>query len=553
MNAPLPSLLLPRSATSLLAALAASSNAALRVAIAPALVQPLFDHVLQQGDLAALPRVLIVGALVVTAGSLALWAQDVLFGRLAAQLGARWREGVYQRLLQREGLEGESSSGGLASRLISDLKEVEVYVQYGLGSLVAESLTAMFIVAVLFYLNPLVTLVVLGLALPLGAALWWVGRKIERQAERAQAATEEVGAHVQEGLKHLEVARAFGLERFFLARLAPSNQRAERAQRRRALWAGLQTPLAQVLGFGLIAALLVLLTGSVATGRMSLGEVTAYLTLLALLATPAQLLPRAYALLQGAKAANRRLTALTSSPPTPQRREGPPPSSTAPQATLELRDLSFDYGKGPVLTSVSLELCAPGLVAITGESGSGKSTLLRLLLRLLHPTSGAIFLQGEPLAALPDAALRQRIGYVPQETALLRASVRENLTLGRATDDAALWRVLAAVRLDEAIGALPGGLDYPLREDGAGLSGGQRQRLAVARALLGEPDILLLDEPSANLDAESERTLQETLKAQAKARLVIVVAHRAALVEAAQRVYRLERGELRAITRGALT
>jgi ATP-binding cassette subfamily B protein len=528
-------------------------NAALRVAIAPALVQPLFDHVLQQGDLAALPRVLIVGALVVTAGSLALWAQDVLFGRLAAQLGARWREGVYQRLLQREGLEGESSSGGLASRLISDLKEIEVYVQYGLGSLVAESLTAMFIVAVLFYLNPLVTLAVLGLALPLGAALWWVGRKIERQAERAQAATEEVGAQVQEGLKHLEVARAFGLERFFLARLAPSNQQAERAQRRRALWAGLQTPLAQVLGFGLIAALLVLLTGSVAAGRMSLGEVTAYLTLLALLATPAQLLPRAYALLQGAKAANRRLTALTSSPPTPQRREGPPSSPTAPQATLELHDLSFAYGKGPVLDCVSLELHAPGLIAVTGESGSGKSTLLRLLLRLLHPTSGAIFVQGEPLAALPDAALRQRIGYVPQETALLRASVRNNLTLGRAAGDAALWRALAAVRLDEAIAALPGGLDYPLREDGAGLSGGQRQRLAVARALLGEPDILLLDEPSANLDAESERTLQETLKAQAKVRLVIVVAHRVALVEAAHQVYRLERGKLRAITREALT
>ena len=446
-------------------------------------------------------------------------------------------------------MERESSSGGLTSRLLTDLKEVEVYLQFGLGTLLAESLTIVGIMAVLLYSNPLATLLLLAMMAPLALVLTWTGRRVEALSTRVQTNTEEVGAHLQEGLKHREVARAFGLELFLLNRLRPANERTAHAQSTRARWAGAQTPLAQVLGFAAVAVLLVILARSAAAGRMSLGEVTAYLTLLALLSTPAQLLPRGYALLQSARAAATRLQALlAASPGVPVENASsfPPPTATP---RLRLEHLHFTYGTHNILKDVEADFRGPALVALTGTSGSGKTTLLRLLLGLEQPTQGRVVLDDVALERLPEDVLRARIAYVPQDTALFRASLRDNLLLGRDYSEARLWEVLAAVRLTEIVRALPGGLDYPLSEDGGGLSGGQRGRLAVARALLSEPEVLLLDEPSANLDAESEGVLIATLKKQARDCLVLVVAHRPALVSAADEVYTLERGRLEATVR----
>ena len=276
---------------------------------------------------------------------------------------------------------------------------------------------------------------------------------------------------------------------------------------------------------------------------MSLGEVTAYLTLLALLSTPAQLLPRGYALLQSARAAATRLRALLTASPEvlTELRDLPPPTATP---RLRLEHVHFTYGAHEVLKNIEADFRGPALIALTGTSGSGKTTLLRLLLGLKSPTQGHITLDDVGLERLPENVLRTRVAYVPQDTALFRASLRDNLLLGRDYSEARLWEVLAAVRLAETVRALPGGLDYPLSEDGGGLSGGQRGRLAVARALLSEPEVLLLDEPSANLDAASEGVLVTTLKKQAKTRLVLVVAHRPALVSAADEVYALEQGRL---------
>ncbi len=531
----MPSLLLPRSLPALLAALAAASNAMLRVAVVPVVVQPLFDTVLLAGELNRLPLVLLIGGAVVAAGSLALWAQDALFGRVAAQTSARWREGLYEHLLGQDALAASQSSGGLASRVIHDLKENETYLQFGLGTLIAESLTAIGILAVLLYLNANATLTLLALIVPLALLLWVVGRRIQRTSQRAQAETEAVGAHLQEGLRQLEVARAFGLTPFLLARLRPANRATAQAQSERALWAGLQTPLAQLLGFAAIAVLVALLAASVQRGEMSLGEVTAFITLLALLATPAQLLPRGYALLQQAKAAALRLHSLLAAP-APSGPARLSPARVEPQ--LKLQQLSFSYPGGPpLLERLELELRGPALVALTGDSGAGKTTLLKLLLRLLKPTTGRILLGGYELSAYTEEALRRHVAYVPQEVALFRGTLRDNLLLARDYPEARLWHVLVAVELMLTVHALPGGLDYVLREDGAGLSGGQRQRLMVARALLSEPAVLLLDEPTANLDHDAEQALITTLTKQARERLVLVVAHRPAIIAAAERVW----------------
>jgi ABC-type multidrug transport system fused ATPase/permease subunit len=210
---------------------------------------------------------------------------------------------------------------------------------------------------------------------------------------------------------------------------------------------------------------------------------------------------------------------------------------------LRLENVSFSYDTQVVLQGIHFAFPKRGLVALVGESGAGKSTLAALLLRFLRPTGGEIYLDGQPYAFLKEETLRQRVAYVPQSTDLLSGTVRDNLLLGRKVSEEKLLWVLKAVRLETLVQSL--GLQYELREDGLGLSGGQRQRLAVARALLSEPDVLLLDEPSANLDEESERVLLETLTLQAKERLVIVVAHRPGVIEVADEVLELQGGQLK--------
>ena len=556
----LPSLLLPTTQPALLGMLAAVVNAALRVAIVPLFVVPVFDRVIAANDLSYLPQVLLVAGGVTVGGALALFAQDALLGHAAAQVTARWRTGIYDALLRRSPETLPGTSGGLAGRVVTDLKDVENYIQHGIGTLVAESASVVGILGVLFYYNARATLLLLLLGVPLVALLALLGKRLTAAATSSQAGLEAVSAHLQEGLRHHAVVRAFGARVFMLERFANANTDTRKAGTRRGVLAAVQTPAAQLLIFGAVALLVALLAQSAARGALTPGEVVAYLVLVLLLATPAQLLPKGYALRQQASAASVRLRALldgtkaplskggwgdlsqatkdvahrSKSPPNPPLLKG---GTATFEAGLELAQVTFTYpGGSPLLKNVTLALPERGLVALVGESGSGKTTLLKLLLNFVAPDEGHIYLSGVPLAKLPDAELRGRVGYVPQSPDLLRGSLRENVLLGRVCSEDQVWKVLREVGLESAVRALPGELSYEVSEDGAGLSGGQRQRLAVARALVGEPDVLLLDEPSANLDTESERVLVTTLQAQAEKRLVLVVAHRPAVAEVADLV-----------------
>jgi ATP-binding cassette subfamily B protein len=532
----LPDLLFPRLPLTAAAMLAAAAGALLQVVLVPLLVGSLFDEVLVEGQFDRLTGVLITGGAIATAGALALWAQDAWFGRLAATVAARWREGTYRTLLRRDALDREQSSGGLASRILADLREVETYLQFSIGTLVVESVTVIAIVAFLFSMNAPATGVLLLLVIPLASAMLLVGRKVEQASLRVLELTEKTGAHLQEGLGQLEVARAFELDAFLTDRLQRDSLRLARMQSHRALWAGLQTPLAQFLGFGALGVLVLLLAGATQQGSMTLGQVTSFITLVALLTTPVQLLPRAFAMLQAARTANSRLRKLVQ-PAAPQPvaagTTNPAPAGTGEAALLVLDRVTFRFdAHAPVLHEATAQLSAPALVALVGDSGAGKSTLLRLLLRLLTPESGRVLLGGTDLALLPDAELRRAVAYVPQESALFQASLRDNLLLGRAYDDERLWSVLEQVELKQAVQDM-GGLDYLTGERGGGLSGGQKQRLAIARALLSEPQLLLLDEPTSNLDQASEQAILRTLVQQASQRLVLATTHRPALLAAA--------------------
>ena len=525
--------LFPRSLLALLGFFAAIGTAGLRVAIIPLFVTPLFDQVLTAGDLSALPGILILVGLAVIGTSVLLFSQDGLFGREAAIIAERWREQIYQDLLKRRPGTLPGTSGGITGRILTDLKDVEMFIQFGVGSLIAESVTILGTLAILAALSFNATLALVLLTIPTIGILWLVGYRLRQAATSTQASTEAVSAHLQEGLKHHRVAKAFNALHFLMARFSVDNKLTRVASIRRTYLASLQVPMTQILVFLAVAGLVSLLAGRVVEGILTAGEAATFLALVAFLATPAQILPRSYAFLQQARAARTRLILLMRCTENTKNAD----QIKSNYSGLELRNVTFGYQPTtPIFDNVNITFGDKGLVAVQGESGAGKSSLLNLILGFLLPRKGAILWDGQLIDKHQIAKL---IGYVPQETDLLRGSIIENLRLGRPANETNIWTILKDVQMDHTVRSLPGGLNYHLQEDGAGLSGGQRQRLAVARALLGDPKILLLDEPSANLDGETEAVLIDTLLRESRSRLVLVVTHKPTLLESCDQIIRL--------------
>lgn len=527
-----PPLLRPANSHAFIAIIAAVLNAFTRVALIPVFVTPLFDKVLAAGEFTELTPIFLTAGTVAIVGAGALWVQDAFFGIAAARVAATWRMYVYDKLLRRPPGHLGGTSGGLSNRVLTDLREVETYVRFGMGSLIAEALTLVGVIIVLFVTNAKATLTLLVLVLPVVLVLRTVGRLVQRTSEEALGHTENIGKHLQEGLRHHDTVRAFGAERFMLERIQPDNARTVRSLAQRSRLAALQTPIVQVLVFGAVAVLLFVLVRALQAGETTTGELVTFIGLVALLATPVQMLPQAYALYRQARGAATRLYELAEEIPL----HVATPPTTANTNGLVMRDVQFAYpGGAMVLSHVNITLPERGLVVVTGSSGAGKTTLLKLLLGFEQPASGAITFQGANLSArFVDPDVQALSAYVPQGQEILSGTVRDNLTYGRDVPPAQIANAIAAAGLTETIANLPNGLHTELGEDGSGLSGGQKQRIAIARALTLLPAILLLDEPTANLDDDAEADLVHVLKNLAEERLVIAVAHRPALIAAAE-------------------
>jgi ATP-binding cassette subfamily B protein len=213
---------------------------------------------------------------------------------------------------------------------------------------------------------------------------------------------------------------------------------------------------------------------------------------------------------------------------------------------LELKDASFRYGcRAAVLKKINLRIPAGKTVAIVGESGSGKSTLLKLLLGYYGPTEGSIRLDGTDMGDFELGALRERIGLVSQDPFIFNGTLRDNIALGR--PQTTLEEVMAAARaagLDEFVAGLPERYETIIGERGANMSGGQRQRLAIARALLRKPDILIFDEATSHLDTATERAIQQNLRTTLAGKTVVLVAHRLSTIKDADLIYVLHQGQV---------
>jgi ATP-binding cassette subfamily B protein len=436
-------------------------------------------------------------------------------------------------------------TGEVISRLAGDATVLQQVIGYGLSMFVRNLLMMLGAAAMLFITSwKLALLVLLGVPATLVPILL-LGQRVRRLSRASQDRVADVAAHIDEAVHEVRTVQAYAHEDLDRAAFARHAEAAYAAAAARIGQKAFLIAAVMLIAFCAVGVILWVGGHDVLAGRMSAGELSAFVFYAAIVATGAGTVSEVWGEIQRAAGATERLFELLDAQPAIVAPASPVPAPAAPRA-VEFDAVSFAYPSRPeanALQRFSLRLAAGERVALVGPSGAGKSTVLALLLRFYDPQDGAIRIDGTDLRAMEPRALRRLIAVVPQEPVIFAASVADNVRYGRpAASRDEIERACAQASAMEFVARLPQGLDTPLGERGVTLSGGQRQRLSIARALLADRPLLLLDEATSSLDAESERLVQEALERLARGRTTLVIAHRLATVQHADRIVVLERG-----------
>ena len=441
-------------------------------------------------------------------------------------------------------------TGDLMSRATNDLNAVRMMV--GPAVMYTTNTVLVFIVAIILMssIDGRLTLIAL-LPLPLvSISVFYFGNAIHRRFEAIQAQFSDMSAVIQEALSGVRVVRAYNQEAHEMDRFRVANQ--EYVDRNRYLirLQGLYYPsMTLFLGFG---SLLVLWLGSqeVIRGRITLGEFVAFNAYLVMLSWPMIAFGWVTNILQRGMASWKRMLDVLDADPAISDRQVTAAGRAAPLlGGIEVRHLTFTYpgSERPVLKDVSLRIEAGETVAFVGATGSGKSTLIALLPRLHEPPPGTVFIDGIDVREIPLSMLRGAIGFVPQEPFLFSDSIAENIAFGVHTGETLEGRMREAAsvsRLDKDADDFPKGYETLVGERGITLSGGQKQRTALARALMVDPRILVLDDALSAVDTYTEEEILSRLRGVMRQRTSIIVAHRVSTVRAADRIFVLDDGRV---------
>jgi ATP-binding cassette subfamily B protein len=468
-----------------------------------------------------------------------------LFSSSVRSMGARLREALAERLqLLSFGYHARGSASVLQTKIVRDVENLELMLQQAFGPLL-NAVVILVGAGVATALRVPQFLPVLALTLPLAAGLiLWLRSRTAASNETFRLDVETMSSTVGEMSSLQEVTRAHGLEQVSARRVVEAAHRVERAgvrlDRLNGRFGALSWSSYQVITLGsLFGAALVTMTGAL---PISVGEVVLLSSYFALLTgaitgafQTAPLITRGLA--------SRRSIAEVLTDPDVERNEGGAVVE-ALDGAIDFESVSFSYGEEEVLSEVTLHIAPGQTVAFVGASGSGKSTLTRLVLGFLRPTRGQVLLDGRDVGELDMRSVRRFVSVVPQESVLFRGSIRDNILYGSPdTSDEQLVAALHAANADFVL-ALPDGWNTAVGERGGQLSGGQRQRLAIARALIRDPRLLILDEATAALDPRAEAEVRGALERLREGRTTLIVAHRLSTVRTADRIVVLDGGRV---------
>ena len=509
-------------------------------------IRPIVDNVLLNQSSFRFVAAAIVGAYFFKGlgAYFSSYAMDDLGHRVVMQL----RNELFGHLLaQSAAFFGRRSTGQLLSRINNDVGQVHRAVAETVGDLARESLGLVGYAALLVYLDAGLALLCMTGAPLVVYPLVRMGRRLRTVTRWSQEAQERLSHVAAEAFTGHRIVKAFGAE----SREAGKFERASRELYRTYLKVtgilAALPPLMEFLGGLAIAGALWYGSREIGAGRLTAGEFTSFIAALLLMYGPVKKLSRVNANLQQAVAASERVFELLDTH-TEVHEAGDAIALAPLKSSIEFRNVGFAYDEGharPALRGVSLTVRAGQMVAIVGRSGAGKTTLINLLPRFYDVTDGSILMDGVDIRRGTLASLRAQIGMVTQDTVLFDDTIGHNIAYG--VPEATPEQIEAAARTAHAhdfIAQLPDGYRTRIGERGQRLSGGQRQRLAIARALLKNSPILILDEATSSLDSESERLVQEALSTLLLNRTSFVIAHRLSTVRRADTIIVLERGRI---------
>ena len=515
-------------------------------ALLVATVKPVFDQVLIDQVNVLWVSLSILGLYLVK--GFCSYFSTTLVAEVGQKVVTDLRNGLYQHILKQSfSFLSRNTTGSLMSHITTDVERIQQAVSEMAGDVLKEGLSVIGLAAVLVYMDWRLSLVAL-LGMPVVYhPLVKVGRRLRASNETSLRRWRDISEILQETISGFRVVKAFAMEAFEYGRFRRASSRLFAVNMRITRHSAFLPPLMEAVGgLALVGALFY---GSIfiKRGELTPGAFATFLAALFAMYTPIKRLSRVNSTLQAALAAGGRIFAVLDTHEE-VREAGDASVLQRGKGEIEYRAVGFRYADsdGPLLRRIDLKVVRGEMVAIVGTSGAGKTTLVNLLPRFYDVTEGEILIDGADIRQVTLASLREQIGLVTQETVLFNDTVRANIAYG--LDDVDETRVESAARAAFAhdfILDLPRRYDTVIGERGSRLSAGQRQRLAIARALLKDPPILILDEATSALDAESEHLVQKALANLMRGRTAFVIAHRLSTVRDADRIVVLDGGEIR--------
>ncbi len=454
------------------------------------------------------------------------------------------RNDLFTRLMTLDGsFYRRTRTGDVLARATNDMNAVRMMLGPGIMYWFETSLTLVLAVGVMLWVDWPLTLVALAPAPLISIAVLYFGRRIHERFQSIQEQFSGISSRVQESFSGVRVVRAYVEERQELKRFEEVNREYIDENLRLAKISGLFNPLLQAL-VGLSFLLVLWMGGTrLAAHKISMGSFVMFNTYTGILVWPMIAMGWVANLMERGKASLERVRAVLREEPRIAAPANPQPLPKTVAGEIEFRNVTLKYGERQTLCGINLTIPAGSTVAIVGHTGSGKTTLAQLVPRLMDPQPGSVALDGVDVKEFDPRELRSLIGYVPQETFLFSATLRENIAFGVASaSDAEIARVVEIAGLTSDIEGFPKGLDTIVGERGITLSGGQKQRTAIARALLRDPRILILDDALASVDTATEERILSGLAEVMRGRTTILISHRVSTIQGADKIVVLEKG-----------
>ena len=478
--------------------------------------------------------------------NLFLYLAYYVLNPLKHQLVNRLREEVYEKVLQLPiGYFSEKKKGDLISRMTNDVYEVEVSLIGALEGWIRDPLTIIITLSVLFLISPQLTLFILLLIPVLGLVIGRITRSLKRISQEVAIRFGETLSVLDETLSGLRVVKAFGIEPLLTDKFKESNRRLLASRNRIGYRRDLASPLSEIMGVAVFTG--VLYYGGKLVLQQQLLEASVFIGFLGIfynIINPAKALSTSFSNMRKGSAAINRIEEILNAPLVVEEAKDAT-TLTEFSEGIEFKNVSFSYGDKEVVENISFTIPKGKTVALVGSSGAGKSTLADLLPRFHDVTSGEILIDGRNIKSFTLSSLRKQMSIVTQEPILFNDTIAGNIAMGDSSADAkAIEQAARIANAHNFILQKEEGYAANIGDRGAKLSGGERQRVTIARALVKNPAILILDEATSSLDTESERLVQEAINNMMQQRTSLVIAHRLSTIRHADEILVLQQGKI---------